>query len=292
MERKNTVVLFSKVPVPGLVKTRLSVLKDGILAPDDAANLFHCMLFDVVECVCAAMADLEAESRAAYERAVAAGKPDPVLDTYNLTISTTPASNVEVMRKLFEDAGQWPRPIHFDFDEGANFDIHYNMAFQKAWDAGADCILSMGVDMPALTKVDIRLGFQELHKLWDEDVPGIVLSPDQEMGVSVVGWNRTLDFDHTGVYYCQSGLTVLPAYIEKCQRQGIRAVHLPAIPDVDTVADLRHNITLVQALNYCAESGDDVCPPWRTYAALKELGLGEVRVMPNDLMDPRDQIDV
>ncbi|MDO4182028.1 MAG: DUF2064 domain-containing protein [Coriobacteriia bacterium] len=291
MERKNILVLFSKVPEVGLVKTRLSILKDGILAPDDAAHLYHCMLFDVVECICAAMADLERKSAAACEAVRAAGQACPVQDTYELMISTTPAENVPVMRKLFEDAGQWPRPLVFDYDEGANFDIHYNCAFQKAWDRGADCILSMGADMPALTKVDVRLGFQELHKLWDAKVPGIVLAPDQEMGVSVVGWNRTTPFDHTGVYYCQNGLTVLPAYIEKAQRAGLRAVHLPAIPDVDTVADLRHNITLVQALNYCAESGDDVCPPWRTYEALKDLGLGEVRVMPNNLMDPREHID-
>ena len=204
---------------------------------------------------------------------------------------TTPARNAAAMQKLFEDAGEWPRPIVFDFDEGASFDEHYNCAFQKAWDRGADCILSMGADMPALTKVDIFLGFQELHKLWDNNVPGIVLSPDQEMGVSVVGWSRTLDFDHSGVFYNQQGLTVLPAYIGKCRERGLRAVHLPAIPDVDTLQDLQHNITLVEALNYCAQSGDDVCPPWRTYGFLAELGLAEVRVMPNSLMDPREHID-
>ncbi len=36
-ERKNVVLLFSKVPEVGLVKTRLSVLKDGIF-PSLAAD--------------------------------------------------------------------------------------------------------------------------------------------------------------------------------------------------------------------------------------------------------------
>lgn len=291
MNRKNTLVLFSKVPAEGKVKTRLSILKDGMLAPEDASYLYNCMLFDVVECICRAMNDLDMKAAEAYEAALAAGQEDPVLDTYELLISTTPAENADVMRKLFEDAGEWPREIVFTYDEGASFDEHYNCAFQKAWDGGADCILSMGADMPALTKVDIFLGFQELHKLWDNGVDGIVLSPDQEMGVSVVGWNRTLDFDHSGVFYNQEGLTVLPAYVGKCRKMGLRAVHLPAIPDVDTLQDLQHNITLVEALNYCAQSGDDVCPPWRTYDFLAELGLAEVRVMPNDLHDPREEID-
>src|SRR5699024_5647771 len=104
-ERKNALVLFSKPPVPGLVKTRLSTLKDGVFEPDVASALYHCMLFDVVEICCAALADLEA-------RAGAEGG-DGVRDAYELIISTTPAANVEVMRELFEDAGTWPREIAF-----------------------------------------------------------------------------------------------------------------------------------------------------------------------------------
>ena len=57
--RKNVLLLFSKVPEPGLVKTRLTVLKDGVFEPDVASGLYHCMLFDVTEICCAAMARLE-----------------------------------------------------------------------------------------------------------------------------------------------------------------------------------------------------------------------------------------
>ena len=153
-ERKNTVLLFSKLPEVGLVKTRLTTLKDGWFEPEVASALYHCMLFDVVEIICAALADLEE----------ADAKGD-VRDTYELVISTAPARNLEPMRKLFEDAGTWPREIVFINDEGSNFDEHYNHAFQQAWDRGADCILSMGADMPALTKSDVKFGFEQLHKL-------------------------------------------------------------------------------------------------------------------------------
>ena len=108
------------------------------------------------------------------------------------------------------------------------------------------------------------------------------------MGVSVIGWTRETDFDHSGVFYNQEGLTVLPAYIDKARKQGLPALYLPPIPDVDTMADLMHNITLVEALNYCAQY-DDVTPPWRTAQALKEMGWDEVRVPPNDLHDPRER---
>ena len=278
-ERKNTVLLFSKLPEVGLVKTRLTTLKDGWFEPEVASALYHCMLFDVVEIICAALADLEE----------ADAKGD-VRDTYELVISTAPARNLEPMRKLFEDAGTWPREIVFINDEGSNFDEHYNHAFQQAWDRGAECILSMGADMPALTKSDVKFGFEQLHKLDDLPNGGIVLAPDQEMGVSVVGWTRDTDFSHTGVFYNQTGLTVLPAYIEKARLSNLPVLWLPPIPDVDTMTDFYHNVTLVEALCYCAEF-DDVCPPWRTAQALEEIGFSHIYIAPNDLRDPRDEID-
>ena len=286
-ERKNALLLFSKVPEVGLVKTRLTVLKDGVFQPEVASALYHCMLFDVVEIIMAAMADLEA--RPAVRDAQTG---EEIRDTYELVISTTPAPNAAKMRKLFADAGEWPRAFEVIVDEGASFDEHYNHAFDQTWERGADCILSMGADMPALTKADVIAGFDALHKLDGVEGGGIVLAPDQEMGVSVIGWTRQTAFDHSGVFYNQEGLTVLPAYIQKAARLGLPALYLPPIPDVDTMADLYHNITLVEALNYCAQSGDDVCPPWRTWDALKQMGWHEVRVMPNTLMDPREHIDV
>lgn len=279
--RKNAVLLFSKLPEVGLVKTRLTTLKDGWFEPEVASALYHCMLFDVVEIISAALDDLDKAQE---------NEQADVRDTYEIIISTAPARNLEAMRKLFSDAGTWPRDIVFIADEGASFDEHYNHAFQQTWERGADCILSMGADMPALTKADVKYGFEQLHKLDGIPGGGIVLAPDQEMGVSVVGWTRETDFSHTGVFYNPSGLTVLPAYIEKARNQGLPALWLPPIPDVDTMADLYHNITLVEALNYCADF-DDICPPWRTAQALEEIGFSQIYVAPNELRDPRDEID-
>lgn len=281
-ERKNTVLLFSKLPEVGLVKTRLSVLKDGIFPPETTAELYRCMLLDVVEIIGSALADLSIEAQAAAEA-------EGVLDTYELVISVAPAANAGAMRALFAD-GEWPVVPDVIVDEGANFDEHYNHAFAQCWERGADCILSMGADMPALTKADIRFGFEQLHRLADVPGGGIVLAPDQEMGVSVVGWTRETDFSHTGVYYCQDGLTVLPAYIKKAREAGLPALWLPPIPDVDTMQDFFHSVTLVHALNYCADY-DDICPPRRTAAYLSDMGFEEIIVAPNNLVDPRDHID-
>ena len=283
--RKNVLLLFSKVPEPGLVKTRLTTLKDGVFEPDVASGLYHCMLFDVVEICCAAMTRLE-ERACAVDPATG----EEIRDVYEMRISTAPVGNLDKMRELFAVSGTWPRDIVFVADEGKSFDEHYNDAFQKAWDDRADTILSMGADMPALTVDDVVRGFEALQKLDVSEKGGIVLAPDQEMGVSIVGWPRKTEFDHSGVFYNQEGLTVLPAYIAKARRMGLPAIYLPPVPDVDTMADLMHNITVVEALNYCAPF-DGNTPPWRTADALKQMGWDEVRVMPNDLRDPREAID-
>lgn len=247
--RKNALLLFSKVPEAGKVKTRLTPLKDGFFDPEVASALYHCMLFDVTECCCDALRDLERvdDERRALESTC---EYQPLRDTYTLFISSPGIEQEEKMRVLFEESGTWPRNIVFIHDDGESFDAHYNSAFNQVWDLGYETILSMGCDMPALRRSIIIEGFERLHELCDRPDGGIVLAPDQEMGVSVVGWTRDTAFDHKGVFYNADGLTVLPAYIQKADRLGLPALYLPDVPDVDTIADLNHNVTLVQALEY------------------------------------------
>lgn len=278
--RKNALLLFSKPPIAGLVKTRLTVLKDGIFEPEVASGLYHCMLFDVAEICCDALAQLEAHQ----------AESGDIVDEYELIISTTPQKNVEVMQRIFDESGQWPRPISIICDEGSSFDEHYNHAFEQVFAMGFDTILSMGADMPALPRAAVVEGFEKLHALCDVPGGGIVISPDQEMGVSIIGWTRETAMSHDGVFYNKDGKTVLPAYIDKAAELGLAALYLPAVVDVDTMGDLFHNITLVQAIEYCAKF-DDLSVPWRTAQALRDMGYADVRVPPNDLHDPREEID-
>ena len=288
--RRNALLLFSKVPEPGKVKTRLTPLKDGIFDPEDASYLYHCMLFDVAEICCEALADLErANTRALECEGACAGAA--VSDEYVLIISSPGERQELMMSELFAESGEWPRDIVFIHDDGDSFDAHYNHAFTQVWDLGFDTVLSMGCDMPALRRSIVVEGFERLHDLCERPNGGIVLAPDQELGVSIVGWTRNTDFDHTGVFYNREGLTVLPCYIRKCKEKGLPALYLPDVPDVDSMRDLDHNVTLIEALMYCAQFQDDVTPPWRTAEALGEIDYTDVRIMPNNLLDDRSAID-
>lgn len=288
--RRNAILLFSKVPQPGKVKTRLTPIKDGWFSPETASALYHCMFFDVVECCCDACADLERADleRHAYE---ATCEHAPVHDVYDIVISSPGRESEAAMRELFAASGTWPRELTFIYDEGASFDEHYNDAFAQVWARGYDTVLSMGCDMPALRRSVVIEGFERLHELCDIEGGGIVIAPDQEMGVSLVGWTAETSFSHDGVFYNADGLTVLPAYIRKAARLGLPALYLPDVPDVDTHADLNHNVTLVQALEYCGTFQSDISVPKRTARALREMGYTDIRVMPNELRDDRSEID-
>lgn len=272
---KNAILLFSKVPQAGKVKTRLTPIKDGKLKPEHASHLYHCMLFDVVEICCDAAKILKSRKQQ---------------NDYDIIISS-PGAQCEEMKNLFAESGSWPQEIKFIQDDGASFDEHYNCAFNKVWEQGYDTILSMGCDMPALSTPIVIEGFERLEYLLSVDGGGIVLSPDQQMGVSIVGWTKDTKFDHTGVFYNKDGLTVLPAYIQKAQRLGIPALFLPSVPDVDTMMDLYHSVTVVQALEYCGQFQDDLTIPHRTADAMRWLGFKDIRVAPNDLFDSREEID-
>ena len=54
--RKNVLLLFSKLPEAGRVKTRLTVERGGVLTQEDAAALYESMLLDVIA-VCLAAFD-------------------------------------------------------------------------------------------------------------------------------------------------------------------------------------------------------------------------------------------
>lgn len=280
--RRNAILLFSKPPVPGLVKTRLSTIKDGWYTPEIAASLYKCMLLDLLEITCEALADLEAKQAA--ER-----RPGDLEDIYDIFISTTPAENIAVMEQVLADAGPWPREFTVISDSGASFDEHYNHAFEQVFERGYTTILSYGADMPTLEKFVVIEGFEKLQRLCDLEGGGIVLSPDQQMGVSLVGWTKDTRIDHSGVFYNPDGLTVLPAYIQKAAANEIPALYLPAVPDVDTMLDLLHALTLMEAMEYCARF-ESITVPSRTLAAVRELGL-EVIVPPNELRDSREGID-
>jgi glycosyltransferase A (GT-A) superfamily protein (DUF2064 family) len=285
--KRHALLLFTKPPIPGFVKTRLTKEKGGPFSPEEAAEIFRRSMFDVAELCCLALSALEEEDEAA--RAV-----DPSADghEYRLFISTTPAKNVEVIRAAFEEIGEWPREFTYIVDEGATFDDHFDNAFQQVFDAGFDSVLSVGADIPLLPCEHITNGFRWLqHFLATSETGGVVQAPCQEVGVSLIGWTRTTAIDHQEVYYNMTGRPALDAYVEKTMAGKIPLVSLLPVADIDDISDLAHATSLARAVRYSKQFQPDLYVPERFLSWVDWRGL-KVGTPPNEDRDSREGIDV
>lgn len=284
-EKKHALLIFSKPPVAGLVKTRMTVEYGGFLTEKQAADFYKRCFFDVCECAMHACIELQRENDAL----VAA---DPTADkvTYDFFVSTTPAESVPVVQGVFDEIGPWPMDIHFLCDTGHTFDEHFNDAFRQIFDMGYESIVSIGGDVPTMPKQHLISSFKWLEYFQNIGTPGFVVAPCQECGTSLVGYSyNTPNMNHTGIYYNMDGRPALDGYLEKLQEAGIPTAFFDPVADVDEATDLAHAISCMRMIEQAAQY-QDLFVPRRTLEWVKYMGI-VISTPPNDNHDPRDYLD-
>ena len=285
--KKHALLLFTKPPVPGMVKTRLTKERGGVFTPEMSAEFFKRTMFDVTELCMFALYKLEQENAATLEE-----YPDADIHEYTFFVSTCPEENVQLLKDTYASIGEWPREFEYIVDHGKTFDEHFDDAFQQIFDMGYDSVLSVGGDIPTMPLQHILDGFHWLDYFdATTDGSGAVLAPCQECGVSLVGFNKNTPLDHQGVYYAMSGRPALDAYREKAAENNVPIAYLPTVADVDDAQDLAHAVTLMRMIKYAHQFQPELFVPRRTVDWVDALGL-TVSTPPNDDFDPRDDIDV
>lgn len=284
-EKKQALLLFSKPPVPGVVKTRLTRERGGFLDPEQAAEFFKRSLYDVSELAMHALLELQAENDALVAQ-------DPTADriTYDFFVSTTPADNVGIMKETYEAIGPWPMDIHYLTDKGATFDDHFDDAFAQIFDQGYEHIVSVGGDIPTMPKSHIVQAFQWLDYFQTLNTPGFVQAPCQECGTSLVGFSHDTPMDHQGIYYNLDGKAALDGYVEKLRDRNVPSAYLSPVADIDEKTDLAHAISCMRALEAASLYQRDLFVPRRVLDWVDYLGI-QVSTPPNDEHDPRQYID-
>ncbi|MEF9875368.1 MAG: DUF2064 domain-containing protein [Gordonibacter sp.] len=284
-EKKQALLLFSKPPIPGMVKTRLTHEHNGILSPEQAAEFFKRSLYDVSEMAMHALAELQYEN----DQLVAA---DPTADkiTYDFFVCTTPAENVAVMKDTYDAIGPWPLEIHYLTDKGATFDDHFDDAFTQIFGMGYEHIVSVGGDIPTMPKSHISQAFKWLDYFQSVGNPGFVQAPCQECGTSLVGFSHNTPMNHQGVYYNLDGRAALDGYMEKLEDCDIPSAYLSPVADIDEATDLAHAISCMRAIKKAAEHQTDLFVPQRVLDWIDYMGI-QVSTPPNDEHDPRQYID-
>ena len=127
---KNAVICFTRVPKPGITKTRLL----PVLQPEQCARLHWSFLRDLA---------------AVYRQ----------LDAH-LYVAYTPDADWEQLKNVFPPAGYLPQ-------KGSDLGEKMYRAIRKVLDLGYSSVILTGADLPLLTKAHLESGFAALE---DNDI--------------------------------------------------------------------------------------------------------------------------
>lgn len=273
--RKNALIFFTKVPTPGLTKTRLTKEAGGIFTPEEAADLYHAVMLDTAEVGFRALEQLQKETA----------------DEYAFFVCSTPASDHPRLKSIFSELGERSVETHFIADQGKDFNEHFNDAFQQVFRLGFDAAVAIGGDQPQMPTSNIVKAFQWLKDFSVEtDQSGLVHCPCQACGVSLVGLNKKTAMDFEGVFYNTNGVSALDAIINICEEKSIPVAALETVADIDNTEDLAHALSLAHSQKYTSRFQSQVVVPERFLAWAEQTGLC-VTTPPNEERDPRELID-
>ena len=283
-EKKHALLIFTKPPLPGIVKTRMTTEYGGFLTMEQAAGFYRNCFYDVCEMGMHALIELQQKN----ERMRA---EDPTVDkiTYDFFCSTTPAKSLGAVQKLFEVIPNWPMKVNFIVDTGRSFDEHFNDAFSQLFDMGYESIVAIGGDVPTMPKGHLIQAFQWLEYFQSIGKPGFVQAPCQECGTSLVGYSYNTPINHDGIYYNMDGRPALDGYVEKLKESDIPNAYFDPVADIDEVQDLGHSISCMKAIREAAKF-QPLFVPHRTLSWVDLMGI-TVSTPPNENHDPRDMLD-
>jgi len=282
MSKKHAFLLFTKAPIPGLTKTRLTIARGGILTEAEAAEFYQASLLDVAGIGFRALTQLADQAHQSNGM---------VSDQYDFVVCCSPANEQPMLEKVFEEAGPWPGPIAFINDRGKTFDEHFDDAFMQLFEQGYHSVVSIGGDLPTMPVTHIVRAFEWLAYFDSfSERGGFVQSPCQACGVSLVGYTKDTPMDSDGVFYNLNGIPALDAYTEKARKRGVPIALLDAVADVDDMEDLAHSISLMKAISYSNTYQPELFVPNRTLNWVRKIGI-VISTPPNTLHDPRERID-
>lgn len=209
-------ILFTKAPIPSLVKTRLVDKSSWNI--DRVTELYEAFLMDVVETA---------------DRYVTE-------NNFDLVISYTPKRGLNKIKELIH---RLKRPInvsHFELQEGDTFDQRMNSAFSKAFDAGYQMCVTIGGDIPTLRYEHLKSAFELLQDQKYSNEKVMVIGPGIDGGVYLIGLRKDTNFNFKGVFQKKGKLDISLSEITKRARlMSIKLLETDIHYDVDVPKDMK-----------------------------------------------------
>jgi glycosyltransferase A (GT-A) superfamily protein (DUF2064 family) len=217
-------VLFTKVPEPGHVKTRLTQGENALTA-EDASRLYSAILLDVFALLVNVAKSLDARLYVAY----------------------TPSERGAEIRRLLSGTN-----IHVTFfaQEGKTVAEKIVHAFQVTFADGQDASILVFGDQPCLFKELLVQGFRSLLFGIEQNMSHLVLGPTCDGGTYLIGLTSSLRSWMSGAIDCTNTSKAVSKLLVRGIRSQIPHTLLKTLVDLDDLldADLLSKKPLLNAL--------------------------------------------
>ncbi|MFX1259669.1 MAG: DUF2064 domain-containing protein [Promethearchaeota archaeon] len=243
---QNIVLIFSKVPIPGLVKTRLT--QNTCLSKKDAALIAEAMLKDTISLSSKSQAD-------------------------QIYLGYLPENMESILKEIVANVrndGNLNKLVDYILQEGTNFDERFGSVVHSAFIKGANNIIVLGADLPYLDPKILNKTFNYLSTRSKEKK--VIIGPANGGGIYLVGINQGFDYKWFAKYQLFRGGVEISQFTIFCKTEGIDLILLPAYGDIDLEEDLVSLIAYIKALSVSKNYSAFFFPRY-TARIIDEIGL-------------------
>jgi len=243
---KSALVIFTKVPIPGLVKTRLT--QNTCLTELDSAKIAEAMLKDTI---CIASRTNAEIIQVGYFPDESAGKLHEIAD-------------------YLRDDGYLNKPIDFILQKGSNFDQRFGSVVKKSFEKKIAILVVLGADLPFLDPKIINLALEYLVKKINEKP--VIIGPSTGGGIYLIGLTKDFNPSWFSDYHLFSGGLELSEFANFCGNNKFLLISLPPYGDIDIEEDLVTLISYIRVLKNSEKTIGFYFPHY-TAKIIEELNL-------------------
>jgi len=243
---KKSILIFTKVPTGGLVKTRLS--QSTPLSDNEVSLIAEAMLKDTIIIASRSKANL-------------------------IEIGYYPEQSFYKLEKivdLIQRDNDITVPINYYLQQGSSFDERFESVVQASIDSGNELIVVLGADLPYMPFSLINSAFIQLAT--KNKVKNVVIGPTGEGGIYLVGLSRNFIPNWFTKYNLFTSGVEIIQFTKFCKIEEIQFSLLTPLIDIDIEEDLVSLLAFIEGLKI-AENNDNFHYPYYTINVLESLGV-------------------
>jgi glycosyltransferase A (GT-A) superfamily protein (DUF2064 family) len=243
---RSAIIIFTKIPIPGMVKTRLS--QNTCLSDSDSCRIAEAMLKDTIS--------LSSKT-----------KVDRIQIGYFLE------EKLNNLNKIIEDVrtdGKIIKPVDLILQKGLNFDERFGSVIEESFKKSIEILIVLGADLPFLDPEIINNALDNL--ILNTDKKPIIIGPSSGGGLYLVGITKDFNPSWFSAYQLFSGGLELSQFANFSKVHNLFLISLPPYGDIDIEEDL---VSLISYISILKKSNKSIgfYFPYYTAKIIEELKL-------------------